>query len=99
MIVTVAGVHRTERVALNLTDAPGMDLSGAGDVHTPTGAELTYRSTTEGPGQSDVTLLFGKIGGHYPTVTYWAVTEARRPRPDWVGRLIRDHAPDWWGQP
>lgn len=99
LIAEVVRTQRQERLTLNLTDAPGMDLSGMGDVHTPTGAELTYRSTTEGPGQSDVTLLFGKIGGHWPTRTYRAATEAHRPRPDWVTDLIRQHAPDWWAEP
>lgn len=95
----VARTQRQERLTLNLSGAPGVDLSGLGDVHEPTSVEITYRSGDDASGQSDVTVLFGKIGGHWPTVTYWAVTEVRRPRPDWITRLVRDHAPNWWGQP
>lgn len=95
-LAEVARTQRQERLTLNLTGAPGMDLSGMGDLLTPTGLEITYRSSADGPGDSDATVMFGKVNGHYPTVTYWAVTEARRPRPDWVTDLIRQHAPDWW---
>lgn len=98
-VVEVARMQRQECLTLNLTDAPGMDLSGFGDVHDPTSVEITYRSEDDGAGQSDVTVMFGKINGHWPTRTYRHVTEARRPRPDWVRDLVHQHAPDWWEQP
>lgn len=98
LIAEVARTQRQERLTLNLSGAPGMDLSGAGDVHAPSSVEVTYRSDENGAGQSDVTVMFGKINGHWPTRTYRHVTEARRPRPDWVRDLVHQHAPEWWEQ-
>jgi hypothetical protein len=93
---TVTRTDRTERITLALDGAPSMGVSSTGTDFQPTGMEITYRSSLDGPGSSDVTILFGKVNGHYPTVTYWGATEERRPRPDWVAELTTRHAPDWW---
>lgn len=93
---TVTRTDRTERITLALEGAPSLGVSNTGADFLPTSMEITYRSSVDGPGGSDATIMFGKVNGHYPTVTYWAATEARRPRPEWVAELITRHAPDWW---
>ena len=96
---TVARTDRTERITLDLDGAPSMGVASSGADFQPTSMEITYRSSLDGPGSSDVTVLFGKVNGHYPTVTYRATTEERHPRPDWVAELTERHAPNWWAAP
>jgi hypothetical protein len=93
---TVTRTDRTERISLAVDGAPSMGGSSSGADFQPTSVEITYRSALDGPGSSDATVTFGKVNGHYPTVTYWATMEERRPRPDWVAELTERHAPDWW---
>lgn len=94
----VSRTQRQDRVTVNVTGAPGMTISGIGDPMAPTVVEFVYRSSDHVPDGYDATILFGRIHGHYPSVSYWESSREFTPPPRWLEELAEKHAPAWWGQ-
>jgi hypothetical protein len=90
MIITRTDEIKTHIVVLGLQDAPTVDSIQATELH------ITYQQHGNQPPTSDLIVRFGKVNGHYPQRSYWSITEATRPRPDWTHPVIHEHAPTWW---
>lgn len=94
VVLEQTGEQHTVRRTFTVTGAPDVDTNHG--TLTPTELEVTFRQTHDGQQESDVTLHFSNVPGHFPTRTYRAITERWKPRPDWINPALTPHAPDWW---